>query len=400
MELFQCLKVKMKVKKCFRNIALFIWYRIIGAFFRVLPIQKNKIVFVSFFGKGYSDNPKYIAEELLKNYTLNLQLIWMIKENINCDFPQQIHVIKRGSLGELYHLSTAKVWVDNGRKHFGVKKRKRQCYMQTWHGDVGLKLIEKDINPDIWYKTSAKHDSKMIDVLISGSKWMTENYKRCFWYDGVILEIGMPKNDFWLFEAGQDQFIKNLVYSCFKLGFDKKIVLYAPTFRDKNSIDAYDIKYEKLIDTLEKYWGGKWVVMIRLHPSIEQEAVNISYNDRVINASTYPDINELLLASSLLISDYSSCLFDAVYNEKPSIIYASDVVDYEKNRGFALTPTEWPVLFAQNNIELESRIKEFKLSRYIEKCKDFLQEYGIVHCRDASKKAAEWIINNVLHEEN
>lgn len=380
----------------FANICLFIWYRVVGFPFQLLPIQNNKIVCESFLGKGYSDNPKYIIEKLLENASASLKIIWLVKGEVINDFPQSVQVVKRGSLRELYHLYTAKIWVDNCRKHFGVRKRKGQYYMQTWHGSIGFKKDEKDAKLNIWYRASAKHDSKMADILISSSKWQTEHFKRAYWYDGAILEIGSPRNDFWMEKSTERTTLKRKVCSSLHVDAGKKIVLYAPTFRDSESLWAYDLDYHRLVTVLERYWGDEWLVFVRLHPNLEKDASLIVYDKKVISASHYPDMNQLLLASDLLITDYSSCLFDAVYIEKPSIIYASDLNEYEKTRGFALPITAAPALLSQNNIELENRIREFDLSVYIQKCRKFSKEYGIIHSGDASKKAADWIINRIM----
>ena len=383
------------VRECIFNVILFCWYRIAGFFFRLFPIENDKIVFESFFGKGYGDNPKYIAENLLKNTTMPLKIVWLIKGEPCDDFPKMVQTVKRGSFKELYHLSTAKVWVDNSRKHFGVRKRKNQYYMQTWHGSVYFKQIESDAKLSIWYRTSAKRDSKMADVLLSSSRWQTEQYRRCFWYTGTILEIGMPRNDFLAGRMKEGVAVKKKVYDYFQIDCDKKIVLYAPTFRGDGNLDAYDIDYQKLMAALQKYWNGKWIVLVRLHPNIAGESSLVEYGEGVFNASLYSDMNELLLASELLITDYSSCLFDAVYIEKASIIYASDIEEYNNKRGFTLPLSAAPVLIARNNMELEDRIKRFVMSTYIKKCQKFSDEYGIIHRSDASKRAADWIMSIV-----
>ncbi len=384
-----------KIKNVGNHVLLFIWYRIIGSFFRLLPIKKNKIVFMNFFGKGYGDNPKYIADSLIEDTDNSLELVWLIKRGNTYDFPKQIIAIHRGTWKELYHLATAKIWVDNSRKHFGVKKRKEQFYMQTWHASIGFKQIEKDIQPDFWYTCSAKNDSKMIDILLSGSRWQTEYMKKVFWYNGNILECGIPKNDFWSLALKNQNEIKNKV--CEQLGLDKnkKFVLYAPTFRGKNSIKAYDIEYHHLLEVLENNWSGEWNVLIRLHPNIEKESKEIQYSKNVINASQYSDINELMILADLLITDYSSCLFDAVYIGKPSLLYASDIEEYSKQRGFAIPLSEAPTLIAKNNAELENVLKEFQLKTYLMECEKFLEKYGIVRVNNASKCATQWILERV-----
>ena len=126
-----------------KNKALYIWYKYVGAIFRLLPVKKGRIVAENFFGKGYGDNPKYIYDELLINP--ELELVWLIKKNTDTEFPVGVNVVKRGTLKELYYLATAQVWIDNSRKHYGIRKRKGQMYIQTWHGGIALKKIEKDV---------------------------------------------------------------------------------------------------------------------------------------------------------------------------------------------------------------------------------------------------------------
>lgn len=127
----------------------YIWYKYIGFLFRLLPIKKNRIVMSNLLGKGYGDNPKYIANELLSRKDVDLEIVWLVKDKYYDDIPREIKQVKRGTIKELYYLSTAKIWVDNSRKHIGVTKRKSQYYIQTWHGDLFIKMLEKDVEESL-----------------------------------------------------------------------------------------------------------------------------------------------------------------------------------------------------------------------------------------------------------
>ena len=117
-----------------------IWLRIIWMFFRLFPLDNNKVVVCNFYGKGYGDNPKYIIDYLI-NQNSDLKIIWIVKNEKEAEsLPKGMKYCCIDTLMYVYHMATAKVWVDNCRKGFS-KKRKNQKYLQTWHG-FALKRIE------------------------------------------------------------------------------------------------------------------------------------------------------------------------------------------------------------------------------------------------------------------
>lgn len=386
-----------QVKKIYaglHHILLFIWYRFIGSIFRLMPVDESKVVVENFFGKGFGESPKYIVTEILKS-PKKVKIIWLVKDRSDYEFPSGITSVRRGTFRELYHLATARVWLDNSRKHFGMKKRRGQFYMQTWHGAIGFKEVEANAGLDFWYQACAKNDSRMADVLISGCKWQTECYQSSFWYEGTIMETGRPENDFWNLTSVEKGTLKENVYRLFGFPDGARIVLYAPTFREGKNTDAYDMDYERLLRNLGKYWGGDWRILIRMHPNIENVGELLECSEKICNASSYPDIKHLILASELLITDYSSCLFDAFYINRAGIIYASDQEAYEKERGFAIPLTFTPAPVAESNDELEKIIREYSLVDYIQKCTDFSEKYGTHHYENASGCAAEWILDKM-----
>lgn len=372
------------------NKLLYIWYRVIAAPFRLLPVKKGRIVCENFFGKGYGDSPKYIAEELLRQ-DADVEIIWLLKGKNDALLPPQIKAVKRGTLRELYYLSTAQVWIDNSRKHSGVRKRKSQYYMQTWHAGLCLKKVEKNCGDILErnYVRSAKHDSEMADAFLSGSRWNTELIQTAFWYDGTIMEIGIPRSD--IFFQEHTSLIQD-VRTSFQIPQNVYIVLYAPTFRGKDSVSYYTIDFQKLLQTLHECWGGKWAVLFRLHPNISNEIYAQSCDGKAINASAYPDISRLIAACDLLITDYSSCMFDAMYARKKVILYAADEEEYRKQRGVYFTLQELPFPAAHNNRELQDRIKDYDLQVCRGKEKLFTDKLGVIENGTASAEAVKWIL--------
>ena len=373
----------------------YIWYRYIGFIFRLLPIKKNRIVMSNLLGKGYGDNPKYIAEELLSRNNIDVEIIWLVKDKYYSDIPNKIKQVKRGTIKELYYLSTAMVWVDNSRKHIGITKRKKQYYIQTWHGGVALKAIEADAADTLTesYLKRAKNDSKLADLLISECEKCTQNYREAFWYDGEILKSGSPRSD--IFAQNIDE-VRLKVYKTMGLKDTDKLVLYAPTFRDSKTLSCYQLDTERLLQAMEKRFPGEWKVAIRLHPNVSKLQNSIPYNERVLNGSIYPEMNELLMASDVLITDFSSSLFDAFHIRKKVFLYATDLHEYQKSeRRLYYDMKDLPASFSESTEELEKNIEEFSEKVYYQRLEAFVKELGFYGDGHASETVASRIVEEM-----
>lgn len=360
-----------------------------------LPIKNNKIVISNFNGKGYGDNPKYIAEEILRQ-NLDYDIVWVLKKDLigKEKIPSHIRIVEYRSLKHFYELATAKIWIDNDRKFGYAPKRKKQYYIQTWHGVVALKQIEKDIEkyltPD--YIAQAKNDSKMINLLLSNSKHHTDLFRRSFWYQGEILEVGAPKSEILVH---QEKLKKVLNY--FNIGINQSIVIYAPTFRNNKNTKVYNVDFERLIKILDKKYGGEWIVLVKLHPDMSSKADSLQYNSKILNASEYEDMNELLSASDILITDYSSSMFEFSITKKPIFLYAADVSEYIEERDFYFDIYSLPYPLAENNDQLQKVIEIFDNSRYLSELNAFLNEIEIFDPIGSSSKVVR-IIRSVINQ--
>lgn len=374
------------IKRCFNAIII----RSVWFFFRLFPVKQKKITISSFYGRGYGDNPKYIVEELIKKCP-QLKIVWLVKDDKEkSTLPIGVQACRANSIKSVYHLMTSKVWVDNCRKFFIMFKRRKQFYIQTWHG-FALKRIEKDaadkLSPD--YVKSSKRDSKNIDCIISCSKFMTGLYRNSFWYDGEILEVGAPRNDVLLKDNAD---IREKVCALLDVDPNKRIVLYAPTFRANKAMDAYCIDYARLKNSCEKRFNEEFEIVVRLHPNIANKSKDMALDQQIVDASFYPDMQELMLASDIIISDYSSVMFDFALTYRPCFQFATDIDEYKNDRNFYFEPNKLPFSVSVNNEELEYNIVNFDEAVYREGLQKFFENVGMIMDGKASEKCADLII--------
>mgnify|MGYP002624396935 CR=1 FL=1 len=360
----------------------------------IFRIKENRILFSNFFGKGYGDSPKYIAEALLKDKINKYDIIWVCKNN-NESLPKGIKTVKKYSIKYFYYIATSKFWIFNTRTEIYFRKRKNQIYIQSWHGSLAFKRIEFDVEDklDKRYIRHAFLDTKYTNLMLSNSEFCNQMYKRAFKYDGKIQMYGIPRNDV-LVKKNKD--IKNKVFNTFNISRDNKIILYAPTFRKEYKKNPYDIDFEKILNKINKESEQKWQLIIRLHPGIKETNKLISKYDNYINGNNYDDVQELIYACDLLITDYSSMMFEAMLADKPVIIYANDIDEYNSDRGSYFKFEDLPFPLAQNNKELLELIEEIKIQKITKKYNAFKEKLEINETGDASKMVKEYIDSCIL----
>lgn len=358
---------------------------------RLLPVQKNKVVFCSAGGRGFGDNPKAVALALMERCP-GLDLVWLTK-NRDIDLPAGIRPCPYGTPRAVMELSTAKVWVNDSRG--GAKyKRRSQRYLQTWHG-FALKHIERAAkNLPEHYVRQCCRDSAQIDLLVSNSAFMTRVYREDFWYDGEIAPYGSPRNDVFFREHSLQS---ARVRDFWGLPGDRKLVLYAPTFRDDGSRDCYAVDPIRVLAACEARFGGAWSVLIRLHPNAAALSDGLFPYDgaRVIDATAYPDMQELLTACDLLITDYSSSMFDYALSGKPCVQFAPDLEAYQKDRGFYFPLERLPFPLARDNDALEALLTQFDQGAQRAHWAAFAAENGFCEDGHAAQRCAQWIIDQI-----
>ena len=371
----------------------------VKAICKTTKVQNNRVVFDSYYGRGYSDSPKAICEVLLRSGE-DLDLVWLCKdEEAEKTLPEGVRAVPNHGLKKLKALASAKVWVDNSRKYENMKK-KDQVYMQTWHG-FALKKLEQDIESKLEpeYLRACKTDSEQCDVIISGSGFMTKLYREKFWYKGAVLNTGTPRND--IFYRNHAEF---RVKVCKALGLpeDRKLALYAPTFRDDRSTEAYHLDPDMVRRKCEENFKGEWSVLVRLHPNVAAQSAGLfAYDgDRLVDATAYPDMQELLCAAGLLITDYSSSMFDYALTGKPIVQFATDIEAYQKDRDFYFPLDSLPFPLARSNEELETILTDLQPLWTSSAWAEFSREHEFCEDGKAAIRCAALILQQIKKENN
>ena len=359
------------------------------------PVKKKKIVFTAFEGDGgYCCNPRYVAEELLKKKD-DYELIWLVN-NINKLFPEGIKKVKNTFWRRAYHLATAKVWIDNSRKAYGTRKRKSQLYIQVWHAAIGFKplgLFRGKLFPKMAYLVS-EHDSKLADYVISNSEWCTKLIPDQLIYTGKIIKTGSPRCD--VFFARREEVYGEL-RKRYNIPGDVKIALFAPTFRGGSQkgnrqvfVEEPTLDFSLVTEALKRKFGGTWFVFLRLHPQLAAQLEQFPLKSGIsnmIDVSQADDMNELAAASDVLITDYSSSVFDVINMYMPVFIYADDLEEYIRERGQLMWDMySLPFAVARDNDELVKNIAKFNEAEYKKNINEFSKEHKVLEDGCASEK--------------
>lgn len=351
------------------------------------PIQKNKIILWADSFRHFGCSPKYIALYLLRHYPGRFDLVWVFEDGAvpPPDFPDEIRRVRYFSIDYLMELHTAKFVICNMRTgpahHWS--KRPGQIYIQTWHSSLRLKKIEADAAEhfDPSYVETCREDSLRIDLLLSGCRFSSDVFRRAFWYDGEILESGTPRCDV-LLSGNCDA--RRKVFDVYGLNPSGRLLLYAPTFRSCRPSDFLGMDFRRLRASL----GEGWVVGARLHPNVLATVIP----DDSVSMSGYSDMQELIAAADVLITDFSSCMFDMAVAGKPCILYAPDLDEYiEKERGLYFDIRELPFPIARSMDELCCVVENFDETLYQERRRKFLDSIGSFEDGRAAERVCRYI---------
>ena len=363
--------------------------------FNQVDVEPNKIFFFTFQG-DYTCNPKYITEELIKE-KVDCEIVWGVRLSQikrSYQLPESVRVVNRYTYDFYREMASSKIWIMNSVEIFKnpVKKKKSQVLIQTWHGSLGIKRFDKNVNSGKAWVKAATISSKVTDYCISNSDFESSVYRDSFWPDNDILEYGHPRNDILLKQGEEIEQLKIKIKEELGLAPNEKCVLYAPTFRDEKNFDCYDIEYEKLVDALKSKFGGEWRVLVRFHPTVRSMSIGkLRENQEILDVTFYPDIQELMLISDVAITDYSSWIYDFVLTKRPGFIYATDIENYYNERGFYYPLESTPFSISRNNEQLIENISSFDMCAYEKKVDEFLMDKSCYEDGSASERVVSKI---------
>ena len=308
----------------------------------ILPKKKNRIVFESFLGRQYSDNPRALYEYIIDNYEDKYDLIWSVdRRHVKLFQEKGFPYYRRFSIKWLLAMNTAGVWISNSRLPLWIPKPKKTTYLQTWHG-TPLKRLALDMDEVHMpgtdterYKKNFTTESSKWDYLVSPNHYSTEIFERAFDFKQTMLETGYPRNDY-LVNFNDKDYIHKLKVD---LGIprNKKIMLYAPTWRDNEFYGRgrykFDIQLD--LDKMKETFGDEYIILLRMHYLIAENINVKKYEGFVIDFSSYEDIRDLYLVSDILLTDYSSVFFDYAILNRPMYFFTYDLESYRDTlRGF------------------------------------------------------------------
>ena len=365
-----------------------------------LPIIQNCVLFgrdecgghgLQLIKRLAEDNSRGASEEA------KLDLIW-VSGREDEELPDGVTRIKSSDKkAYIEALETAHVWVFGDMLPEFAIKREGQEYIHVKHwGSLTLKKFY--IHLEKHMETPAicryyRHNSDAMDYCFVGSAFDEETCRSGFDFHKECVYIGSPRTDV-LFQEG----VREKVFA--RLGIEEKkhLLLFAPTFRAKNEhtlighMRQVDLDFVMLKEALKLRFGGEWMILLRIHPDVAFESRKVERPPFVLDVSAYPDPEELVAASDILISDYSSILFEPAYVGRPVFLYAPDHREYQaKDRELLLDYYSLPFPLTENNEQLKEAIHNFDEDRYQREVKVFLERHQIHEDGKASERGASFI---------
>lgn len=388
-------------------------------FSKISPVKKNRIVFLSFNGH-YSDSPKYISDAI---YQLNPQIeqIWLLDSSFQNHIPSHFKFYAPESIKGLYYYSTAQLIIDNvyGNKEAWLrsssakrrilfsliswlKKKSGQYVITTWHG-TPLKRMGRDQVRNTIIDFNC-HNAEMI----LGNQFTLDIMKHLTFGKIPMHLLGTPRNDILFSSPNEISDIKK------KLGLpnDKKIILFAPTFRNdgidtqgknvfRSGLDQLEsIAFDVLFSTLTEKFGGDWVFVCRFHYHVEQmvdwKALEEKYPGKFINGNLHDDMAEYLVCADILLTDASSCMFDYALTKRPCFLYFPDLDHYATSeRGLYLNIEDLPFPCSTDFEALIDQIKEFDPILYTRQIEKMILEMNYVDEANSSMRVASFILEKI-----
>lgn len=358
-------------------------------------LDDNMVVFSAFDYYSYNDNPRYISEKL-HELRPETNITWLFKDvqqaRKSFDIPDYVHCYGSIERRGVSAMARARIVVDNYAKRFYLKfPGKGQIYIQTWHGDRAFKKVGFDFKGQ-HLRMLEEHCT----LGITGSDYGDRQFRSAFHYKGELMKVGYPRNDILI---RNDPAEKAAIRKRLNLDGDVRLLLYAPTFRDveqrAHKSQKVTLDLHHVLDTLERTTGKTWKCLVRAHYLSYGIQMNDG-SDRLIPASNYPEMAELLLVADALITDYSSCAGDYALCRRPIFLYQDDLEDYRtKSRDLYFDMKDSPYWVASTPEQLDELIEASTPERAKENCDAILRFYGEAETGHAAQSIAEYIVEKL-----
>ena len=365
--------------------------RLIVSPLKLIPTNKHRVLLINNMSGYYADNLKYIAEGL-RERGKTIELIYAGRSLACCHKLRNkcMKAVELNTVKYFYYGMTSRVLVTNSGGISYLPLKKNQYVINTWHGGGAYKKMGIDMYEDTaLFRKDMALAAKETDLLLT----TCERFKNA--YCKAMLEapekfwsIGMPRND--CLKKGDEQ-KRQIVRKTIGLREEDRLVLFAPTYRKINDDyfnDSVAISYgidEKMVcDALHERFGGRWIFAYRYHPCIVNRE-KAKRMENVADFTDYDDMQELLLASDVLINDFSSSMWDFMLTGKPCFIFAKDLQHYIKSTELYTPVSEWTFSIEEKNEQLAENIKAFDEKHYKSECDKHYELLGGCETGEATK---------------
>lgn len=378
---FSALCVQLGTRAFFRGISFFI------------PIKNNRILFRAYEGRGYTCSPKYISECIKSDKAY--EIIWAFNnpELYSSLKDDGIITVKRGSLKYIYYYVSSKVIVFNDLFESFLPTGKGQVYINTWHGGGAYKKWGMLLNWN-WMGRLRYYLTHKFTYFLSSCRLYTQYASQAFSVDeSQFIDSGLPRNDMFFMDESSLQTKRLNILSKLNLDPAFKYVLYAPTYREFQGNSTYNIDFSILKAALEKRFGGEWMILFRGHYYLDPDNILPDY---VMDVSEHDDMQEILLVSDVLITDYSSSIWDFSLLKRPCFLYTPDKPEYEAVTNFCTPLEEWPYTFSLTNQELMQHILDYDEQQHLDCVYSHQLKLGIYETGSATNRVVE-IISDIIN---
>ena len=340
------LNLKMNILRRVKRYAVKTFRFIYKIMYKHIKVDDKMVIFIAFHGRGYTCNPKYLHQYMCEQKCFDdYKFIWALKK------PHALNIkhsknIRYNSLRYFYYMAKSKYWIVNCKLPKHILKKDNQIYLQTWHG-TPLKRLAHDIvysENATFYRSGMNreemestydNDVTKYNYMIAPNEFSYEVFQSAFRINKErLIKTGYPRNDF-LTNLTDDKI--RILKNKYHLNNDKKVILYAPTWRDQSfNTKGYIFELKANFKRWKEVLGDQYIVIFKPHYLIVNKFENDeSLKDFIINIDAEADINDLYAVSDILITDYSSVFFDYANLKRPIYFYMFDKREYASElRGF------------------------------------------------------------------
>ena len=371
-----------------------------------LPVKRDRVLLNDGLSHSYADSPKAVAEHLIRAYPGQFEISFAVDdpERYRSLEERGIRPVKFRSFRYFLCAMTAAVYLTNNGGYSYLPRRRGRLTIETWHGGGAYKRCGLGEYRDAEIgRRELELAAGNVDVFLSTSRRTTELYAESFLLPReVFWEIGMPRNDCLIHP---DPAMREEIRRRLDLSGGERLALFAPTFRrpegrytEAPASISYGLDGGRIRAALEARFGGTWRLAFRLHPGIRERGG--PPEGEVLDVSGYPDMQELLCAADVLITDFSSSMWDFMLTGRPCFLFLPDLERCEREIGFFTMPEEWPFPLAQDNGELERAVLGFDADGYGRACAEHYAALGGCETGEAARLVCRRIYEHTHESES